>query len=135
MRACPRWRGLPPSTRDRLGRSTFVEAVQWIGAELADGLAHEYERGILHRDVKPANVLLADDGRPMLLDFNLALSPDDVAAIRGLYGARTPDANEGATGNVTIKDSTRIQYRSSFDGSTPLVIYGDVTTPADTHVF
>jgi serine/threonine protein kinase/tetratricopeptide (TPR) repeat protein len=39
---------------------------------LADGLAHAHEVGILHLDLKPANVLLADDGQPLLLDFNLA---------------------------------------------------------------
>src|SRR5262249_21494940 len=46
---------------------------------LADGLAHAHERGILHCDLKPANVLLADDGQPMLLDFNLAADVNDPA--------------------------------------------------------
>jgi tetratricopeptide (TPR) repeat protein len=50
----------------------YTEAVLWLGARLADGLAHAHERGILHGDLKPANVLLSDDGRPMLLDFNLS---------------------------------------------------------------
>jgi eukaryotic-like serine/threonine-protein kinase len=58
--------------RTLLGTLTYVEAVVWIAARLADGLAHAHDRGILHRDMKPANILLTDDGRPMLLDFNLA---------------------------------------------------------------
>jgi tetratricopeptide (TPR) repeat protein len=41
-------------------------------ARLAEGLAHAHERGILHRDVKPSNVLIAADGQPLLLDFNLS---------------------------------------------------------------
>jgi serine/threonine protein kinase/Flp pilus assembly protein TadD len=53
------------------GRS-YVEAILWLGARLADGLAHAHERGILHHDLKPANVLLTDDGQPLLLDFNLS---------------------------------------------------------------
>jgi serine/threonine protein kinase/Flp pilus assembly protein TadD len=51
---------------------SYVDAVLWIGCRLADGLAHAHERGIVHRDMKPANILLTDDGQPMLLDFNLA---------------------------------------------------------------
>ncbi|MEJ5274729.1 MAG: protein kinase, partial [Thermogemmata sp.] len=40
--------------------------------QLAAGLHHAHERGILHLDIKPANVLLAETGEPMLFDFNLA---------------------------------------------------------------
>src|SRR5262249_7808720 len=53
------------------GRS-YVDAILWLGARLAEGLAHAHERGILHRVLKPANGLMADDGQPLLLDFNLA---------------------------------------------------------------
>ncbi len=55
-----------------LERMTYVEAVLWIGERIADGLAHAHEQGILHHDLKPANILLTEDGQPMLLDFNLS---------------------------------------------------------------
>jgi len=43
-----------------------------IGAALARALAHAHERGVLHRDVKPDNVLLDAAGEPLLTDFGLA---------------------------------------------------------------
>ncbi len=39
---------------------------------MAEALEHAHARGVLHRDVKPSNVLITSDGMPMLLDFNLA---------------------------------------------------------------
>src|SRR5205085_8198633 len=56
----------------QLARMSYVDAVLWIGERLADGLAHAHEHGILHHDLKPANILLTDAGEPMLLDFNIS---------------------------------------------------------------
>jgi hypothetical protein len=58
----------------RAGSVTDVDATD-VAAQVLDGLAHAHERGIVHRDVKPANVLLADedDGISVrILDFGLA---------------------------------------------------------------
>lgn len=43
-----------------------------IVLELAQALAHAHDRGVLHRDVKPSNVVLDHGGHPRLLDFGLA---------------------------------------------------------------
>src|SRR5206468_748583 len=61
--------------RKFLARASYVEAICWIGIGLADALQYAHERGLVHLDLKPANVLLAADGQPMILDFHLAHEP------------------------------------------------------------
>jgi serine/threonine protein kinase len=43
-----------------------------LGAQLGRALQHTHQRGVVHRDVKPANILLDDQGRPKLADFGIA---------------------------------------------------------------
>jgi serine/threonine protein kinase/Flp pilus assembly protein TadD len=67
----PGAREVPPPTALLL-KGRYVDAVAAIGAQLADALAFIHARQVLHLDLKPSNVLMTPDGRPMLLDFNLA---------------------------------------------------------------
>jgi serine/threonine protein kinase len=58
--------------RELLADLDFIEAGCWMGARLAEALAHAHRLGVLHRDVKPANILVNRYGRPLLVDFNVA---------------------------------------------------------------
>jgi serine/threonine protein kinase/tetratricopeptide (TPR) repeat protein len=57
---------------DGLRGYNYVDAVLWVCQQLADGLTAAHAQKIVHSDLKPANVLLSDDGQPMLLDFGVA---------------------------------------------------------------
>lgn len=56
----------------RLRRLNFIDAVLTLIREIADGLRFAHGEGIVHSDLKPANVLIADEGRPQLIDFGIA---------------------------------------------------------------
>ncbi len=58
--------------REILARSTYDQAIAWIGARLADALDFALAREVVHGDIKASNILLSADGNPKLLDFNLA---------------------------------------------------------------
>jgi eukaryotic-like serine/threonine-protein kinase len=71
--------------RASLTEMSRIEAICFWGQQLADGLHFAHAAGVLHHDIKPANILLNTSGRPLLADFNLAesLGPDEAASVVG----------------------------------------------------
>ncbi|MCM2370303.1 serine/threonine-protein kinase [Aporhodopirellula aestuarii] len=59
-----------------------------IAAQISDGLAYAHGNGVLHRDVKPANILIDEDGVAQLTDFGLARNTrDDPTMTQALSGS------------------------------------------------
>lgn len=60
------------SDRQRLEKLGYVDSVLQGMTRMADALAHAHRRRVIHLDIKPANILVTDDGGFMILDFGLA---------------------------------------------------------------
>jgi serine/threonine protein kinase len=59
------------------GRTIPPVRLAQLGAQVAQALAHVHAAGIVHRDVKPGNVLVTNDGEAKLADFGIARLVDD----------------------------------------------------------
>jgi serine/threonine-protein kinase len=83
----------------RKGRLEVREALE-IAVEVARGLAFAHEQGLIHRDVKPQNVLLNGDGRAKVTDFGIArtLEVDGVTQTGTVLGTSNYIAPEQASG-------------------------------------
>jgi len=63
------------------GKTTFSEAEALdIAIQIADALEHAHKRGLIHRDVKPKNIILTPQGVGKLTDLGLARAADDIDA-------------------------------------------------------
>lgn len=122
---------------DRRGRFAPQEVVD-LGVAVLDALAHAHAAGLVHRDVKPGNILLdGRDGTPKLTDFGVAKvehGDRDLTSTGMIIGTAAYLAPEQATGEPL--DGRADQYalgcvlfecltgQRAFDGTTPVQIAG-----------
>ncbi|MER6578949.1 protein kinase [Nonomuraea sp. NPDC001023] len=81
--------------------------VAMVGGRVLDALRAAHATGVLHRDVKPENVLLADDGRVVLTDFGIAAleAESGLTATGGLVGTPAYMPPERLNGEATRPES------------------------------
>jgi eukaryotic-like serine/threonine-protein kinase len=115
-------------------RVTEAEAVA-ISADVAAALGAAHKAGIVHRDVKPGNILLAPDGRAQLTDFGIAHSDGDDTAVTATgmlvgtlrYIAPEQLRGEPATASSDLYSLAAVTYetaagRPAFGATTPVAL-------------
>ncbi|MCU1354006.1 MAG: putative Serine/threonine protein kinase PrkC regulator of stationary phase [Acidimicrobiales bacterium] len=111
-----------------------IDEVLAIGAQIADALAEAHHRGLVHRDVKPANILLSVDGRVLIADFGIAKAAEtaDLTSDGSMVGTAkyvAPEQVEGkpVDGRTDVYALGVVLYES-LCGRAPFVAETDVAT-------
>jgi serine/threonine protein kinase len=124
------------SLRDRLRAEKSVSTAELVNvvAPIADALANAHQHGVIHRDVKPANILFAADGTPLLTDFGIARSIGSTALTRtdtalGTAGYLAPEVADGSDHSVAsdVYGLGVVAYEAltgslPFEGKSPLAV-------------
>lgn len=127
-------------SRGPLSRQEALKIVEAVG----NALAYAHDRGVLHRDVKPSNILLSPDGSIYLADFGLARIAEAGASTLSkdvMLGTPQYISPEQAKGNIELHEGTDIYSfgvvlyelvvgRVPFNADTPFsIIHDHIYTP------
>lgn len=143
-------RGTPLGARMRETPPLSLDDKLNIVAQLCDGLTYAHDQGVVHRDVKPDNVFILEDGSVKLLDFGIAkLTSSNLTRQGDVLGSASYMSPEQVGGSDSVDGradifSTGVMLYELLTGHKPfeaeaptaviLKILKDDPTPIETHV-
>jgi serine/threonine protein kinase len=143
-------RGMPLNQRMSGAQPLSLDDKLSIVAQLCDGLAYAHEQGVVHRDVKPDNVFLLEDGSVKLLDFGIAkltasnlTREGDVLGSASYMSPEQVDGSDSVDGRADVFSTGVLLYElltghKPFEAENPTAvivrILRDQPTPLDTYV-
>ena len=137
---------LPGGTlKERLGSPLPYRQAATLLLPVARALAYAHSRGIIHRDVKPANIMFSETGEPMLTDFGIAkiMTSEQASTLTGTgigigtpaYMAPEQSLGQGVDARADIYSLGIVLYelitgRRPFQADTPMaVMYMQIKDP------